>query len=98
MTRYELPRNPLERELTALWERLLQTRVGVLDNFFDLGGDSLRDVQLLDRVQAESGVHIRLEALFDDAATVAAMASRVEAERLRPAPQPGARAIPRCLA
>ena len=95
--RYELPRNPLERELTALWERLLQTRVGVLDNFFDLGGDSLRAVQLLDRVLADFGVHIPLEALFDDATTVAAMASRVEAERLTATPGPAAPEIPRRL-
>jgi acyl-CoA synthetase (AMP-forming)/AMP-acid ligase II/acyl carrier protein len=78
---YELPRNSLERELAALWERLLQTRVGVLDNFFDLGGDSLRGVQLLDKVLADFGVHIPIDTLFDDAATVAAMASRIEAER-----------------
>jgi amino acid adenylation domain-containing protein len=96
--RYELPRNPLERELTALWERLLQTRVGVLDNFFDLGGDSLRAVQLLDRVLADFGVHIPLEALFDDATTVAAMASRVEAERLRSMPHTSVPVIPHRLA
>jgi len=79
---------PLEYALTAIWEELLQTRVGVRDNFFDLGGDSLRGVQLLDKVLADFGVTIPVEALFDDAATVATMATRIEQERALAATRP----------
>jgi acyl-CoA synthetase (AMP-forming)/AMP-acid ligase II/acyl carrier protein len=82
---HELPRTPLERDLSALWEALLQTRVGIWDGFYDLGGDSLRAVQLLDRVQTDFGVGIPPSALFQDAANVAGMASRIEADRARSA-------------
>jgi amino acid adenylation domain-containing protein len=96
--RHEPPRNPLERQLSALWEELLGTRVGIWDNFFDLGGDSLRGVQLLDKVLADFGVCIPIDALFDDdTATIAAMASRIEAERARPVSH-GGPTIPRRLA
>jgi acyl carrier protein len=71
--------------LSALWEALLQTRVGIWDGFYDLGGDSLRAVQLLDRVQTDFGVGIPPSALFQDAANVAGMASRIEADRARSA-------------
>jgi thioesterase domain-containing protein/acyl carrier protein len=39
--------------LTAIWEEVLHTRpIGPKDDFFDLGGDSLAALQLLDRVRA----------------------------------------------
>ena len=89
------PSKPLEQALTAIWEELLQTRVGARDNFFDLGGDSLRGVQLLDKVLVDFGVEIPIEALFDDAATVATMASRIEQERTRPVRRAGAPPVAR---
>ena len=73
----------MEYELSSLWETLLQTRVGIWDNFFDLGGDSLRALQLLDQVQTDFGVGIPPSALFGDAANVAGMASRIEADLTR---------------
>ena len=49
------PATETERRLAALWSEVLgRERVGVLDNFFDLGGHSLRLGQ----------VHARLTALF----------------------------------
>jgi len=66
--------------LSSLWEKLLQTRVGIWDNFFDLGGESLRALQLFDQVQVDFGVGIPPSALFGDAANVAGMAARIEAD------------------
>ncbi|AOS64065.1 non-ribosomal peptide synthase/amino acid adenylation enzyme [Actinoalloteichus hymeniacidonis] len=43
------PRNDLERRLVELWAEVLglePARVGVRDNFFDLGGDSILSIQL----------------------------------------------------
>ena len=42
------PRTPIERQLASLWEELLAVRpIGVHDNFFDLGGNSLLAVRLM---------------------------------------------------
>lgn len=42
------PKNQLERDLLALWTQVLeQPTLGVHDNFFDLGGDSLAAVNMM---------------------------------------------------
>jgi amino acid adenylation domain-containing protein len=46
--KYISPRDELEESLAGIWKRLLQLDdVGVEDNFFDLGGDSLSSVQMV---------------------------------------------------
>lgn len=42
----EGPRSPLEASLVAVWEKILETPVGVFDNFFVIGGDSIRMVKM----------------------------------------------------
>ena len=77
-------RSPVEIALAGLWaEALGRTAPGRDENFFMLGGDSLRGAQLLSKVLAVFGVAIPVEALFDDAGTIAAMARRIEAQRAR---------------
>ncbi|MEU6064803.1 amino acid adenylation domain-containing protein [Streptomyces sp. NPDC047082] len=45
--RYVAPRTPVEQILAEVWQQVLgRERVGVEDNFFDLGGDSIRVVQV----------------------------------------------------
>jgi acyl-CoA synthetase (AMP-forming)/AMP-acid ligase II len=45
------PRTPLERRLAALWADLLRVdRVGVHDDFFDLGGDSITGAALFAQI------------------------------------------------
>jgi amino acid adenylation domain-containing protein len=76
------PPSPLEVALGALWAAAL--RVAKVDrdaDFFMLGGDSLRGASLLEQVQAVFGVALPVQALFDDAGTVASMARRIERER-----------------
>jgi amino acid adenylation domain-containing protein len=47
-----LPRNSLEQTIVKIWEELLQTRnVGVLDNFFEIGGNSLLLVQVHEQLR-----------------------------------------------
>lgn len=44
---YELPRNDFEKKLSKLWKEFLKVdKVGINDNFFDLGGDSLIAIKL----------------------------------------------------
>ena len=48
---YEAPSTPLEKQLAEVWAETLQVdEVGVHDNYFLLGGDSLRSIALLARV------------------------------------------------
>jgi len=48
------PRTPLESALAKLWAEVLRvTRVGVHDNFFALGGDSLLGIRLASAAKRE---------------------------------------------
>ena len=52
-TQYEAPRTRTERTLCEVWERVLQVeRVGVNDNYFALGGDSILSIQVLWQARA----------------------------------------------
>jgi amino acid adenylation domain-containing protein len=61
------PRHVVEEQLAALWAEVLDLpveRVGIHDDFFALGGHSLRATQLLARVQATFQVELPLRAVF----------------------------------
>ena len=89
-------RSPVETALAGLWaEALGRAPPGRDEKFFLLGGDPTRGAQLLDKVLAVFGVAIPVEALSDDAGTIAAMAQRVEALRARRAARAGIPTIPR---
>ncbi len=49
---YVAPRDELERKIVSLWEELLQVdKIGVDDNFFDIGGHSLLLVKVNQRLE-----------------------------------------------
>jgi len=67
-------RTAAEQQITAIWAGLLGLRtVGVNDNFFDLGGNSLMGLQVIARLKKEFQVQIPAVALFE-APTVSALA------------------------
>jgi acyl carrier protein len=62
---FVLPRTELEKTIAAAWKAALGIdQVGVYDNFFDLGGHSLRMIQLHQKLRAELSVNIELLHLF----------------------------------
>ncbi|HKT52617.1 MAG TPA: amino acid adenylation domain-containing protein [Candidatus Angelobacter sp.] len=62
---YVPPRTSEEEVLAAIWSDVLGLeRVGVRDNFFVLGGDSIRTVQVLALAQ-KSGLGLKLQDLFE---------------------------------
>jgi amino acid adenylation domain-containing protein len=74
----EHPRSPLEEQLAALYTAALGLeRVGVDDNFFDLGGGSLQIIEIVARGR-DLGLALIPE-LFFEHQTIAALASHFEA-------------------
>jgi len=62
------PRNALEHALVRIWRELLEIpQVGIRDHFFDLGGDSLLAVRMLNAVSRAYGVDVELATFFTDA-------------------------------
>jgi amino acid adenylation domain-containing protein len=60
------PRTPVEEVIASLWSELLGSeRVGVRDNFFDLGGHSLLGMQLIGRLRDAFRVELPVSCLFD---------------------------------
>jgi amino acid adenylation domain-containing protein/non-ribosomal peptide synthase protein (TIGR01720 family) len=71
---YVAPRTAAERRLALIWAQVLGVeRVGVEDDFFELGGDSLLGIQIRSRVRTELGRRLPARAIFD-ARTVARLA------------------------
>jgi amino acid adenylation domain-containing protein len=71
---YVAPRTPVEETLAGTWARVLGIEhVGIHDDFFDLGGDSLRAAQVMARANDGFAVNLPLSRLFESP-TVAAMA------------------------
>jgi acyl carrier protein len=80
-TSKEYPRNETERLLAGIWQEVLHVdQPGVTDGFFDLGGDSLRAVQVLVRMNIRLGLNLTLQDLFD-APSIAALADRIDRSR-----------------
>ena len=97
---YVGPRDRLEVQLTALWQQVLEVpKIGIHDNFFDLGGHSLKAAQLFFLLEQVYGRHLPLATLFQ-VPTIAELASVLSREQWAPpwqslvAIQPSGTAIP----
>ncbi|HSK77096.1 MAG TPA: amino acid adenylation domain-containing protein [Thermoanaerobaculia bacterium] len=78
---YVAPQSELESRIAAVWREIFGLeQVGVHDNFFDLGGNSLLIVKLHSRLQKALGRDFPLVDLFKHP-TVAALASSLGAVR-----------------
>ena len=79
---YVQPRNDLEEKIAQIWTGVLTLdRVGIHDNFFDLGGHSLAAMRVVSRLRDILPTKIALIDLFE-APTIAALAARIERDRL----------------
>ncbi|MBF8187073.1 SDR family NAD(P)-dependent oxidoreductase [Nonomuraea sp. K274] len=64
-TAFVAPRTAVESLLVEIWSEILGLeRVGVFDDFFDLGGDSLLALHLVDGMEARFGRSVPLEAVL----------------------------------
>ncbi len=81
---YEAPAGEVEEALAGIWSAVLGVeRIGRHDNFFDLGGHSLRVVQLVARVRQVLGAEVALADVFSHP-TLEGFAARVQADPSQP--------------
>jgi amino acid adenylation domain-containing protein len=65
---YVPPSLPVEKQLVQIWEKLLGVQpIGIKDDFFELGGNSLLGVQLFDQIAQVFGKKLPLSTLFGGA-------------------------------
>jgi amino acid adenylation domain-containing protein len=75
---FAAPQTPLEEKMAAIWTDVLGVeRVGMMDNFFDLGGHSLLGLRLVNQLREALGEHLALAIVFE-APTAARMANLLE--------------------
>jgi len=61
------PRDAVELRLVQLWEKLFGiSPVSVLDNFFEIGGDSLLAIRLFANIKREFGITVPLHTIFQN--------------------------------
>ncbi|AEY65543.1 non-ribosomal peptide synthetase [Clostridium sp. BNL1100] len=78
-TEYVEPANEDERKMVKLWQEVLDIdRIGINDNFFEMGGHSLKAAVLVSKIQKEFSVEISLSEIFK-ASTVKEITSRLKA-------------------
>ncbi|WP_413198535.1 beta-ketoacyl synthase N-terminal-like domain-containing protein [Nostoc piscinale] len=76
---YIAPTNELEKQITEIWQEVLGiTEIGIYDNFYELGGDSLIATQLVSRLRAKFPVDLPLRDLLLEAMTPMKQAEFIE--------------------
>ncbi len=61
---YTAARNDVEQTLVDIWQTVLKLKqIGVTDNYFELGGDSILSIQVVSKAK-QAGLELRIEDLF----------------------------------
>ncbi|NJO31108.1 MAG: KR domain-containing protein, partial [Richelia sp. SL_2_1] len=65
---YVAPTNDLQKQITGIWQEILGiAEIGIYDNFYELGGDSLSATQLVSRLRTKFPVDLPLRELLSEA-------------------------------
>ncbi len=76
---YAAPSDDVQSRLAAIWAEVLRVdTVGIHDDFFELGGDSLKVAQVATRIRASFGVELPLRTVFEQR-TIAKLAPALAA-------------------
>ncbi|MBF3252614.1 non-ribosomal peptide synthetase, partial [Pseudomonas aeruginosa] len=92
---YSAPRNAVERTLAEIWQDLLGVeQVGLDDNFFSLGGDSIVSIQVVSRAR-QAGLQLSPRDLFQHQTvqSLAAVARHSQASQAEQGPVQGDSAL-----
>jgi acyl carrier protein len=61
------PRNTIDEQLIAIWEEILERRdIGIDDNFFTLGGHSLKATRVISKIFRLYGIKMDMKMFFHD--------------------------------
>ena len=61
----EMPKTPVQEELQKIWEQVFDIKdIGITDNFFDLGGHSLKANSLVNKIYKEMGIKVNITEIF----------------------------------
>lgn len=83
---YQAPRNEVEQQLCQIWQKLLKLKkVGVTENFFAIGGDSILAIQAVTQA-AKQGLVLTTRQIFE-CQTIEKLAPLVNATMQIEAPQ-----------
>ncbi len=64
-SKYEAPRNEIQEKLTEIWGEVLGIeKIGINDNFFEIGGHSLKATMVISKIHKELNVVVPLKELF----------------------------------
>ena len=64
-TEYVAPRNGTEEKLVAIWQEILgKDPIGIRDNFFDLGGDSIRILRMMAALRRELNLEVPIAEVY----------------------------------
>lgn len=78
---YTPPETALQQQLCDLWQALLDVdKVGIHNNFLDLGGDSIRAMQLLLQLNTTFNADLTIQTLYENL-TIASLAQAIAAAR-----------------
>ncbi|WP_307894581.1 non-ribosomal peptide synthetase [Bacillus swezeyi] len=81
-TEYAAPETLIEKQLSEIWKDVLaHSNLGIKDNFFDVGGHSLKVLQLIHQINAVMGIKLHYHAVYDSP-TIETMASAIQAAAL----------------
>ncbi|WP_217606646.1 non-ribosomal peptide synthetase [Chitinophaga sp. GbtcB8] len=77
---YTAPENEMQAALAAIWQQVLGIeKVGINDNFFNIGGNSISAIELLSRARGK-GITLSIRQIFE-APTIAALSKTVKWEQ-----------------
>ncbi|MCP4152224.1 MAG: non-ribosomal peptide synthetase, partial [bacterium] len=63
---YQAPANETEKKLAEIWQHVLgMKQIGVTDNFFEIGGHSLKAINVIARIKKTFQVELSLPLLFE---------------------------------
>ncbi|TVX93370.1 type I polyketide synthase [Paenibacillus agilis] len=84
---YEAPRNEIEEVLIKIWEVTLGSNpIGINDDFFKMGGDSIKAIQLISRARAK-GYSFEVDHLYKNP-TIKQLVTLVEQQHAKNSQEP----------
>ncbi len=75
---YTPPSTTLEFKLAEIWQKVLTIeKIGVHDNFLEIGGNSITSIKLLDEIRDKMGIDLRIQHFYENL-TIAELSETID--------------------